>query len=87
MQPLAIPGEPFFASAGELLGHAYIAQGKTSDAGALFAEIARNEDTPAGARGRLRNLAGIYGVDAVDDVEELLEAQQGAGPDASLVNQ
>ena len=87
MKPLAVPGEPFFASAGELLGHAYLAQGKEAEAGTLFAEIARHEDTPEGARVRLRNLAGIYGVDAVDDVEDLLAAQQGGARGPQLVDQ
>ena len=87
MKPLAVPGEPFFASAGELLGHAYLAQGKEAEAGALFGEIARNENTPEGARVRLRNLAGIYGVDAVEDVEELLASQQSGSRDSQLVDQ
>jgi hypothetical protein len=88
MQPLAVPGEPFFASAGELLAHAYLAQGKRDEAGALFGEIARNENTPESARVRMLNMAGILGVDAIDDVQELLEAQQGgAAGDASLVSE
>lgn len=79
MQPLAVPGEPFFASAGELLAHAYLAQGKRNEAGALFGEIARHENTPASARVRMLNMAGILGVDAIDDVQELLEAQREGG--------
>ena len=75
MQPLAVPGEPFFTSAGELLAHAYIAQNKRDEAGALFAQIARDENTPNTARARMLNMAGILGVDAVDDVQEILEAQ------------
>lgn len=76
MQPLAVPGEAFFASAGELLAHAYMEQNKNSEAGALFAEIARHENTPETARSRMLNMAGILGVDAVDDVREAVEAQQ-----------
>lgn len=83
MKPLAVPGEPFFASAGELLAHAYMAQEKDSEAGALFAEIARHEDTPESARSRMLNMAGILGVDAVDDVRDVVEAQQRGPADAS----
>lgn len=86
MKPLAVPGEPFFTSAGELLGHAYLAQDKRDEAGALFAQIARDESTPETARARLLNLAGILGVDAIDDVQDVLEAQRSQpGQGASLV--
>ncbi|MBX7460943.1 tetratricopeptide repeat protein [Qipengyuania huizhouensis] len=78
MKPLAVPGEPFFASAGELVAHAYLAQNQRDEAGALFAEIARDENTPEPARARMLNMAGILGVDAVDDVQDILDAQ-GAG--------
>ena len=88
MQPLAVPGEPFFASAGELLAHAYLAQGKRDEAGALFGEIVRHEDTPRSARARMLNMAGILGVDAVDDVQELLDAQRSTPQgEAELVSQ
>ena len=87
MQPLAVPGEPFYASAGELLAHAYLKQNKRREAGALFAQIAREENTPESARARLLNMAGILGVDAVDDVQDVLDSQR-AGPDgAQLVGQ
>lgn len=76
LQPLSVPGEPFFAGAGELVAHAYLAQGKRAEAGALFGEIARDENTPEPARARMRNMAGILGVDAVDDVDELLASQR-----------
>ena len=81
LRPLAIPGKPFFASAGELTAHAYLAQGKRAEAGALFAEIARDENTPESARARMLNMAGILGVDAVDDVQELLERSRVSPPD------
>ena len=75
LQPLAAPGRPFFASAGELVAHAYLKQGNRDEAGALFAQIARDENTPESARTRMLNMAGILGVDAVDDVQELLRRQ------------
>lgn len=76
LQPLATPGEPFFATAGELVAHAYLAQGKRAEAGALFRQIARDDATPEGTRARVLNMAGVLGVDAVDDVEELLNSQR-----------
>ena len=85
MKPLAVPGEPFFASAGELLAHAYMAQDKRSEAGALFAQIARDENTPQSARARMLNMAGILGVDAVDDVQDVLDAQQAGAADGAPI--
>ncbi|PZT89945.1 MAG: hypothetical protein DI637_05460 [Citromicrobium sp.] len=76
LQPLAVPGEPFFASAGELVAHAYLAQGNREEAGALFAQISRDENTPESARARMVNMAGLLGVDTVDDVQELLDERR-----------
>ena len=78
LQPLAQPGSPFFASAGELVAHAYLDQGKRAEAGALFAQIAKADDAPEGLRSRARQMAGVLGVDAIEDVDALLE-EQGVG--------
>lgn len=75
LQPLAVPGEPFFGSAGELVAMAYLEQGKRDQAGALFAEIATSEEVPESLRSRSRQMAGVLGVDAIEDVDALLEAQ------------
>ena len=72
---LAVPGKPFFASAGELVAHAYMDQGKNAEAGALFAQIAKDDDAPEGLRSRARQMAGVLGVDAIEDVDALLEEQ------------
>lgn len=68
LKPLAVPGNPWFGSAGELVGMAYIKLGRTELAGPLFATIARNKDVPESIRSRARQLAGLLGVDAIDDV-------------------
>lgn len=68
LKPLAIPGNAWFGVAGELVGMAYLKQGKNDLAGPLFAQIARDEDVPDSLRARARQLAGQLGVDAVDDV-------------------
>lgn len=75
LQPLAAPGEPFFASAGELVAHAYLDQDKPAEAGALFAQIAKDEAAPESIRSRARQMAGVLGVDAIEDVDALLEEQ------------
>ena len=84
LKPLAIPGNPWFGSAGELLGIAYLKQGKTELAGPLFAAISRDKDAPQTLRDRARQLAGLLGVDAIDDPEKAAgDGPEGvAGPEA-----
>ena len=66
LKPLATPGNAVFASAGELVAHAYLDQGKRAEAGALFAQIAKDENSPESARSRARQMAGVLGVDAIE---------------------
>ncbi|MDT0575327.1 tetratricopeptide repeat protein [Croceicoccus sp. F390] len=73
LQPLAAPGDAFFGSAGELVAMAYLKQGKTEPAGALFAAIAKDSDTPETLRARARQIAGVLGTDAVDDAQEVVD--------------
>jgi hypothetical protein len=68
LKPLAEPGKPWFGSAGELLGLAYLKQGKKDLAGPLFAAISRDKQTPESLRSRARQMAGVLGVDAVEEV-------------------
>lgn len=70
LKPLAVPGKAFFGSAGELLGFAYLKQNRADLAGPLFAAIARDKTLPASLQRRVRQMAGLLGVDAVDDVNE-----------------
>jgi hypothetical protein len=79
MKPLAKPGEPYFGSAGELLGAAYLDLGKPDLAGPLFAQIAKDEDVPASLRSRARQLAGLMGIDAIVDVDETLKEMRRDG--------
>ncbi len=67
LKKLAVPGNPWFGSAGELVGMAYLKQNKNELAGPLFAAIARDKDVPESMRNRSRQLAGLLGVDAIDD--------------------
>lgn len=78
LKPLAVPGNPWFGSAGELVGLAYLKQGKADLAGPLFAAIAKDEEVPDTLRARARQLAGLLGVDAIVDVEEIVGADPSA---------
>ena len=79
LKPLAVPGNPYFGSAGEMVAMAYVQQGKRREAGALFAEIAKDETVPDGLRSRSRQMAGLLGVDAIEDVDKVVEELRGSG--------
>lgn len=64
LEPLAKPGNPWFGSAGELTAAALIKQGKTRDAGQLYAAIARDKNAPDEARARAVQMASSLGIDA-----------------------
>ncbi len=70
LKPLAVPGNPWFGSAGELLGIAYMKQGRSDLAGPLFAAITRDKTVPDTLCRRARQMAGLLGVDAIDDVND-----------------
>jgi hypothetical protein len=80
LKPLAVPGNPWFGSAGELTGMAYLKLNKPNLAGPLFASIARDKDSPESLRRRARQLAGLLGVDAVDDVDKAAAGEMAAAP-------
>lgn len=75
LKPLAVPGNPWFGSAGELVAIAHLELGQRDQAGVLFGEIAKSEDVPETIRARARQMAGLLGVDAIEDVEALLQSQ------------
>ncbi|RVU05327.1 tetratricopeptide repeat protein [Novosphingobium umbonatum] len=68
LKPLAAPGGAWFGQAGELLAIAYLKQGKNDLAGPLFGAIAKDKDQPDSLRARARQMAGVLGFDAVDDI-------------------
>ena len=67
LSPLAKPGNPWFGSAGEMVGIAYLKQQKPASAAPLFAAIAKDEGVPATIRSRVLQMAGSLGVDALSD--------------------
>ena len=64
LQPLTTPGNPWFGSAAEMTALALIKQGKTREAGQLFATIAKDKDAPEALRARAVQIAGSLGADA-----------------------
>ncbi len=73
LEEMAVPGHAFFGSAAELTAIAHLEAGHRDRAGTLFGEIAKDEDLPETLRARARQMAGLLGVDAVEDVEQLIE--------------
>ena len=80
LKPLAVPGKPFFGSAGELLGFAYMTQNRNDLAGPLFAAISRDKAVPDTLRRRTRQMAGLLGVDAIDDVNQAANTGPAGAP-------
>lgn len=66
LAPLAKAGNPWFGSAGEMTAMALIKQGKSADAGRLFAAIAKDKSVPDPIRARSIQIAGSLGIDASD---------------------
>ena len=82
LRPLAVEGNPWFGSAGEMTAIAYMKMGKKDVAGPIFAAIAKDEQVPGTLRSRARQMAGLLGVGAVT-VEEDGNAETGTGDAAS----
>lgn len=70
LRALAVKGNPWFGSAGELVAAAYLRQNRADLAGPIFAGIAREESVPPTLRQRAVQMAGVLGIDAVDQPEE-----------------
>lgn len=70
MRPLAVKGNPFFGSAGEMTAVAYLQMGRKDLAGRMFGDLAKDEGVPASTRQRAVQMAGVLGIDAVDTTEE-----------------
>ena len=67
LKPLAVPGNPWFGNAGELVAMAYVKAGQPKQAGPLLVAIAKDKDLPESLRSRARSMAGLLGSDAVED--------------------
>lgn len=65
MKPLAIGGAPWFGSAGELTGLAYLKLNQRPQAGRMFAAVAQDKGVPQTIRARTAQLAAQAGVEVV----------------------
>lgn len=71
LKPLAVPGNPWFGSAGEMVALSYLNMEKADLAGPLFAQLAKDDGVPPTIRSRALQMAGIQGIDAVEsDLDE-----------------
>ncbi|MCP3733967.1 tetratricopeptide repeat protein [Sphingomonas sp. RP10(2022)] len=64
LRSLAVPGNAYFGSAGELVAIAYLDSGRKDLAGPLFGQLAQSETVPDSIRQRAVQMAGTMGVDA-----------------------
>lgn len=87
LKPLAVEGGPWFGSAGEMTAIAYMKMGKKNLAGPIFAAIAKDDKAPQTVRVRARQMAGLLGVDAVDEAGMIgAEVQSGESEGGNAVS-
>jgi hypothetical protein len=67
LKGLAVPGNPWFGSAGEMTALSYLKQGKPQQAAGIFAAMAKDKKLPDTLRSRATQMAGSLGVDAVQE--------------------
>lgn len=65
--PLARPGQPWFGSAGEMVGMAHLKMRRPDLAGAMFQRVGRDETVPPSIRTRAVQMAGSLGYDAMPE--------------------
>ncbi|HEX8622337.1 MAG TPA: tetratricopeptide repeat protein [Allosphingosinicella sp.] len=70
LKGLAVAGNPWFGSAGEMVAISYLKMNKPQQAGALFAAMAKDKKLPDTLRSRATQMAGSLGVDAVQDAAD-----------------
>lgn len=71
LKPFTDPNSPWLGTAGEMVAAAYLKAGKTAEAGKLYGQIAQGGDKiPESIRQRAVQLAGVLGVDAIDQSKE-----------------
>lgn len=66
LRSLAVKGNPWFGSAGEMVAIAQLRMGRRDLAGQMFGRIANDPDVPASIRQRAVQMAGTMGTDAVN---------------------
>ena len=64
LKPLAVKGNPWFGSAGELTAMALLKLNRREEAGRMFAAMAADDTVPDSIRSRAVQIAGTLGIDA-----------------------
>jgi hypothetical protein len=70
LKGLAVAGNPWFGSAGEMVAISYLRLNQPKPAAALFAAMAKDRKLPDTLRSRATQMAGSLGVDAVQETAE-----------------
>ena len=70
LRGLAVKGNPWFGSAGEMVAVSYLKMGRRDLAGTLYGQIAHEPDVAESVRQRAVQMAGVLGVDAVNQPKE-----------------
>jgi hypothetical protein len=67
LKGLAVAGNPWFGSAGEMVALSYLKLNKPQQAAGIFAAMAKDKKLPDSLRSRATQMAGSLGVDAVQE--------------------
>ena len=67
---MAVTGNPWFGSAGEMVAIAHLRQQRPQQAATIFAAMAKEEGLPESIRSRALQMAGALGVDAVQQADD-----------------
>jgi hypothetical protein len=67
LKGLAVAGNPWFGSAGEMVALSYLKLNKPQQAAGVFAAMAKDKKLPDTLRSRATQMAGSLGVDAVQE--------------------
>lgn len=70
LKGLAVAGNPWFGSAGEMVAISYLKLNRPQQAGAMFAAMAKDKKLPDTLRSRATQMAGSLGVDAVQEAAD-----------------
>jgi hypothetical protein len=70
LKGLAVAGNPWFGSAGEMVAISYLRMNRPREAGAVFAAMAKDRKLPDTLRSRATQMAGSLGVDAVQEAAD-----------------
>lgn len=70
LKGLAVKGNPWFGSAGELVGAAHLKAGRPKEAAALFSAMATDPGVPESIRSRSVQIASVLGVDALPATQQ-----------------